>query len=369
MRILFVNLQPFLPQMAGGVETSTLGLAVQLRLMGHDVAVMCTLRSKGWLSVRHGLLRRISGHAFPVDRLSGIPIYRGYGLSDGFAELNARFRPDAVIVSGGTDGTLDLAADLAKHGISIFHYFHDVTSVRRTRTLPSVVNLRYLANSCYTARTLAEAFGIRSTVIYPLVEPELYRTSSTRAHVTMINPRLIKGGDIALRLAEACPDIPFTFVEAWTADEYVEQLRNRTAALGNVRWMRTTHDMKAVYATTRILLVPSRWEETWGRVVTEAHVSGIPVLASTMAALPESVGTGGVLVEPDAPADRWHTALRGMWDDPILYDTLSRRAAECALRAEIQPSAIAEKLVAQLSGQGDAEAAELPAARAASVRA
>src|SRR3546814_9881685 len=41
-----------------------------------------------------------------------------------------------------------------------------------------------------------------------------------------------------------------------------------------------SHDMREVYRRTHTLLVPSQWEEAWGRVATEAQFSGIPVLAS-----------------------------------------------------------------------------------------
>src|SRR5262249_21620774 len=58
-----------------------------------------------------------------------------------------------------------------------------------------------------------------------------------------------------------------------------------------------TDDMRTVYCDTRILLVPSQWEdETWGRVVSEAQLSGIPVITSDRGGLPESVGPGGIVL-------------------------------------------------------------------------
>jgi glycosyltransferase involved in cell wall biosynthesis len=106
--------------------------------------------------------------------------------------------------------------------------------------------------------------------------------------------------------------------------------------------------MRGVYAGTRIMLVPSEWEETWGRVVTEAQVSGIPVLATNYAALPESVGPGGLLVAHDAPLDEWVRALRALWDDQALYENLSQRALEHAARPEAQPQHAAVTFLAGL---------------------
>src|SRR5690606_33115157 len=114
-------------------------------------------------------------------------------------------------------------------------------------------------------------------VLPPLVEPALYQTPTSRRHVTMINPRQIKGGGIALQIAELCPDIPFVFVEAWTGrDAFVESLRDSAARLPNVTWRRSTPDIRRILRSTRVMLMPSQWEETWGRIATEAHISGIP---------------------------------------------------------------------------------------------
>jgi glycosyltransferase involved in cell wall biosynthesis len=96
--------------------------------------------------------------------------------------------------------------------------------------------------------------------------------------------------------------------------------------------------MRAIYARTRILLMPSVREETWGRVVTEAQASGIPALARAMAALPESVGPAGVLVPADAPVQTWVQALRRLWDEPVSYETLVSRAFNYSARAEAQPA-------------------------------
>ncbi len=63
--------------------------------------------------------------------------------------------------------------------------------------------------------------------------------------------------------------------------------------------------MKQVYRSAKLILMPSMWEEAWGRVATEAQFSGIPVIASNRGGLPESVGPGGVLLDPDGPLEPW----------------------------------------------------------------
>ena len=76
--------------------------------------------------------------------------------------------------------------------------------------------------------------------------------------------------------------------------------------------------MRGVYAQARVLLMPSVWEEAFGRTVIEAQLNGLPVLASNRGALPETVGNGGLTLDPHAPVEVWAEALR---------DVLARHAS------------------------------------------
>src|SRR3546814_1677889 len=65
------------------------------------------------------------------------------------------------------------------------------------------------------------------------------------------------------------------FVEGWPMNaEERAALHARVAAHSNLRLQQRTHDMREVYRRTHTLLVPSQWEEAWGRVATEAQFSG-----------------------------------------------------------------------------------------------
>ncbi|HEY4275059.1 MAG TPA: glycosyltransferase, partial [Rhizomicrobium sp.] len=114
----------------------------------------------------------------------------------------------------------------------------------------------------------------------------------------------------------------------------------------NLSFQARTSDMKEVYRRTKILLAPSRLEEGWGRVASEAQYNGIPVLASSRGALPEAVGPGGVLLDPDAPIEDWVAALRRMWDDRAYYAELSAAALRHSDRSDICPSAQIDTLLA-----------------------
>ncbi len=55
-------------------------------------------------------------------------------------------------------------------------------------------------------------------------------------------------------------------------------------------------DVREFYKTLKALFTPSMWEEAFGRVVVEAGLSGIPVLASNRGGLPEALNGGGLIL-------------------------------------------------------------------------
>jgi glycosyltransferase involved in cell wall biosynthesis len=162
----------------------------------------------------------------------------------------------------------------------------------------------------------------------------------TRKKIVFVNPRPVKGGDIAISVARNCPDIPFTFFQAWTLDSQVIELMKQAKSLRNVEWRSPVMDAKEIYKDAHTMLIPSRADETWGRIATEAHFNGIPVIASRRGGLVESVGPGGILLEPTASAEQWTEATRNIWDDPKYYAELSQSALQFSCRHDISERAI-----------------------------
>jgi alpha-1,3-rhamnosyl/mannosyltransferase len=74
--------------------------------------------------------------------------------------------------------------------------------------------------------------------------------------------------------------------------------------VGHVRVLGYVPDAERenVYAGARVLILPSL-DEGFGLPALEAMSAGVPVVASSRGALPEVVGTGGILFDPTRPAD------------------------------------------------------------------
>jgi glycosyltransferase involved in cell wall biosynthesis len=139
---------------------------------------------------------------------------------------------------------------------------------------------------------------------------------------------------IVLALAEARPDIPFVFYETWSAGS--PAIKERAKRAGNIEWRTSVLDPRKVYADARIVIAPSQWEEAWGKIATEAQLSGIPVIGSDIGGMTESIGDGGVRLPPKAPVEEWLAALSRLWDDPTQWEAHSRAALARAGRPEIQ---------------------------------
>jgi glycosyltransferase involved in cell wall biosynthesis len=240
-------------------------------------------------------------------------------------------------------------------------HVHDVAFYEHGGEFDGLRHLPCIANSHFTAEKYRSAYGVNATVIYPFVVQERYKTDTTRENITFINPHPEKGRDIAIKIARLCPEIPFTFVEGWRlSDQHRRELADQLAALPKVTFLPSHNDMRKIYGKCKILLAPSVVEEAFGRVATEAHVNGIPVVASSRGGLPEAVGPGGILLDPESPIDDWVYALRRLWQDNEVYAHLSAAAVAHAQRLEMsfayQIDAHEKAMLAACGGNHRAEA-------------
>jgi Glycosyl transferases group 1/Glycosyl transferase family 2/Tetratricopeptide repeat len=116
-----------------------------------------------------------------------------------------------------------------------------------------------------------------SVVLHPPVFRDDYETPGEGTRITFVGTGPGKGQQVAMALARELPSVPFLFV---TDDELAD-------SPPNIEITPRTGDMKHVYARTRLLLVPSCYE-SYGRVVVEAAMSGIPSVVSDVSGLREA---------------------------------------------------------------------------------
>ncbi len=203
----------------------------------------------------------------------------------------------------------------------------------------------------FLSRFYYDRMALKSTPLAtPLHLADVIARDHLAARVTFVNPTIGKGVMLVARLADElaqqAPDIPFGVIESRGACRLLLQagfaggfdLRDHR----NLIFRATVPSPREVFRYTRALIVPSVVEEASARVVAEALVNGIPVVASERGGLPENCGQGGIIhalpagltvrtrrpVEPEAVGP-WVSSLLSWFRDDGAY----ARACERALLA------------------------------------
>jgi glycosyltransferase involved in cell wall biosynthesis len=287
----------------------------------------------------------VLGREATCDEGQGYAVYRARRPAVALSEVLRRFDPDVTVLH--PDKAADLHEALRALGRPQLVYLRDAEFQRLGFAPTDEPGVGYVANSSFTAEAARNAFGLAVDAIPPLILPQRYLTEVRGEEVLFVNPVPEKGVEIALAVAAACPRRRFRFVEGWPLDARRRaQLEAQVRALGNVELQSATQDMRPLYARTRVLIVPSRWQEAWGRIVTEAQLNGIPVLATRIGGLPESVGDGGELFEPEDSAQQWARAVERHFVDGAHHAEMSRRARERARACDLAASSLVARLLA-----------------------
>lgn len=111
----------------------------------------------------------------------------------------------------------------------------------------------------------------------------------------------------------------------------------------------TFDQVVAAFNRAAIVVVPSLWQEPFGRTALEAMAAGSAVVASNRGGLPEVVGDAGVLVDPEP--DALANVLNALIDDPERRSVLGRLAAERA-RTVFAPGRVHDRIRALRQGGG-----------------
>ena len=135
-----------------------------------------------------------------------------------------------------------------------------------------------------------------------------------------------------------------TLLETWQQHDLPVSLRivgdgplsDRVASMAHrepsIEWLgrRPASEVLDIIGEAEMLIMPSRWFETFGRTIVEAFAKGTPVIASNLGAMAELIdhNRNGLLVSPGQP-DELARAVRSMASDDLLRARL-RRAARAA---------------------------------------
>jgi surfactin synthase thioesterase subunit/glycosyltransferase involved in cell wall biosynthesis len=306
MRVLLGSNALYYPAHGGGERSNRL-LLEGLSQRGHKCFVITRIdrfapegdrNLRQQLDHRHIPFRSEAGglrfelNGVEVLTATSTPSFRAF-----FVEHKNGFRPDVIITS--TDDPAQLLLEAAVHD----EHAPTVFLTRATIALPfgpdaafpSREKTQMLAHadgivgvSNYVARYVREHSGIEA-IHLPISpqesgpHPRLGRFENE--FVTLVNPCAVKGIAIFTELAKAMPDVKFAGVPTWGTTS--EDL-NLMHSISNITLLPKTDDVNQLLDRTRVLLAPSLWAEARSRIVVEAMLAGVPVIASNLGGLPEA---------------------------------------------------------------------------------
>ncbi len=370
MRILLAHNSLYYPSMGGGDKSNRL-LMEALAARGHRVRVVARVEKFGVPAHRtllselaaRGVAVNVSGRdvkfvrgGVEVHALTLDPHLRAY-----FETQIAEFDPDVIVTSTDDPGQLLLEIALRASRARVLHLVRATIAVpfgpdssmagaSRTDALRRADGV--VGVSEYVARYVRE-FGGMDAIHLPiaLMEPGEfpYVARLENPYVSMVNPCAVKGISIFLALAERMPQVQFAAVPVWgTNAEDLAALRRHA----NITVLQPVENIDELLNRTRILLVPSLWAEARSRMIPEAMLRGVPVLASKIGGIPEAM-LGVDYLLPVNPISRykaavdenmvpvplvpqqdigpWQAALERLLTDDVHYRELSVASRKAAL--------------------------------------
>ncbi len=214
--------------------------------------------------------------------------------------------------------------------------------VQRMRFMQQTLNTasRLLAPSDF-CRQIYLDYGVRAEAIRVLSEGlELDRWQHQPPRTVSPNLRFgyigalaaHKGVDLLTRAFRRLPDAGVElhlFGSGAPDDPFVARLKKASAGDSRIRFRGRYENRRLpeLLADIDVIVVPSRWHETFSIVTREALLAGLPVVASRVGGIPDVIGDGanGLLVPPS--------------DEGALAESLARLAGDRALVARLARAA------------------------------
>lgn len=219
------------------------------------------------------------------------------------------------------------------HAKPLVHLVHNTEQLRFHRVRHIRAQL-LIFNSQWVFEAYAEAGDVPtepSIVVHPIVEPDRYRVEKTTTggdRVTLVSLTTTKGAEVFYELSRRLRKIQFLGVVGCYGDQVRKQ-----EEMPNVVIYEHTENIQAIYAMTKVILMPSDYE-SYGRVAVEAACSGIPSIVHPTPGLKEALRDAAIYCNRN-DIDAWEKEIKRLYSDDVYY--AERSAAARALADTLQP--------------------------------
>ncbi len=393
MRILLAQNSLYYPAHGGGDKSNRL-LLEALAARGHDCRAVTrvhtefgeaqhrryldelAVRQVRGISVADGVVR-FPHNGVDVRAVTTHPNFRAY-----FATEIAAFTPDVTIVSTDDPAQLLLGIATGDNPARVVYLarttlalpfgpegaFPSEEKTELLRRAESLVGVSEYVAAYIRRWSGIDAIALPISLLEPGPWPELGSFDSP--YITLVNPCAVKGIAIFLALAEAFPGLRFAAVPTWGT---TEQDREALAAHPNIDVLDPVDNIDDLLRRTRVMLVPSLWAEARSRIIVEAMLRGVPVLAADVGGIPEAMMGADYLLPvrqiesyqtrvddqmvpvanvPRQDVGPWRDALAAATGSRERYEALSRTARDKAVRyaEELSVGPLEEHLTRLVAG-------------------
>lgn len=195
-----------------------------------------------------------------------------------------------------------------------------------------------LANSQYMADLCRRQYDSpRKYVVYPPIpyDPIPFKMNHPITSVVTVGTSPKKGIRLFSELARRMPELRFRIVGDPKVPPGVDLVEENLTRSG---WIA---EQAAFLKVADIVLVPSTWEEPFGRIAVEGLLHGKIVLVSDRGGLPESVGHERELIVPFDSVEAWQRRLEAVVRSPDDFRRYCESAAKNAKIFALQTQASA----------------------------
>lgn len=206
-----------------------------------------------------------------------------------------RFRPDVVLTYGGDSANAGIVRVARRARARVAFWLHNFAYRHRGAFAGCDA---VVVPSEFSRRHYKTELGVDAVAIPPVLSlPRVVAPDRDPKYLTFVNPDPAKGVFFLARLAEVLarerPDIPMLVVEGRGRVNWLGRCGVDLRPARSLSMMANTSDPRSFHRVTKVMLVPSVWRESFGRVAAEAILNGASVVASDRGALPEVVGEAG----------------------------------------------------------------------------